>query len=403
MMKTRISISRLPAAVMLALLALVHPAVAESETGKLKNVERAIDASAKKQNALQKKSATLATELGRLKKESVKAAALIQDHETAILDLQDRLKVLGRNERLKSDNLKARRGQFVKVLMALEKMARFPTEAMIAAPMSPSDTVRGAILLRAAVPQIETRTLGLRRDLEALAEARRRTTERRKQLASEVAGLSRQQGRMDKLLQQKSKLKSQTDDDVKKAERRMRALVREAKSMRDLIARLEADRRQREQKKKSRRRVAAPRKLPDPAAGSIGGSRGKLPYPAIGRLVGKYGQTTSGGMTRKGITIETRPGAQVVAPYNGMIVFAGAFKGYGQLLIIEHGEGYHSLLAGLSRIDNTIGQQVLSGEPTGIMGSPQKGHPILYVELRRNGHPINPLPWLAERKSKVSG
>ena len=85
------------------------------------------------------------------------------------------------------------------------------------------------------------------------------------------------------------------------------------------------------------------------------------------------------------------------------MVFAGAFKGYGQLLIIEHGEGYHSLLAGLSRIDNTIGQQVLSGEPAGIMGNPKKGPPILYVELRRNGQPINPLPWLAARKSKVNG
>lgn len=388
---------------LLALLAFAPAAVAGSDKDKLKDVERAIDAAAKQQDALQRKFATLATELERLKKESVKTAAVIQDHETAILDLEDRLRVLGRSERQKSDNLKARRSQFVGVLMALEKMARFPTEAMIAAPMSLSDTVRGAILLRAAVPQIKARTLGLRRDLDGLAEARRLTTEKRLQLSSELAGLSRQQGKMDALLTEKSKLKSQTDQDSKKAERRMRALVREAKSMRDLIARLEADRLQREKKEKAGRRDKARKKLPNPAAGGIGGARGKLPYPAIGRLVGKYGQTTETGLTRKGITIKTRAGAQVVAPYDGMVVFAGAFKGYGQLLIIEHGEGYHSLLAGLARIDIMIGQQVLSGEPAGIMGSPKKGLPILYVELRRKGQPINPLPWLAARKSKVSG
>ena len=109
------------------------------------------------------------------------------------------------------------------------------------------------------------------------------------------------------------------------------------------------------------------------------------------------------GLTRKGITIETGVGAQVVVPHDGTVVFAGPFKGYGRLLIIEHGEGYHSLLAGLARIDNVIGQQVLSGEPAGIMGGLKNGPPVLYVELRRNGQPINPLPWLAARKIKVNG
>ncbi|MHA1597606.1 MAG: murein hydrolase activator EnvC family protein [Alphaproteobacteria bacterium] len=396
------SLSRPLIVALLGLLMAVAPARAQSDKGKLKEVERAIDSGRKQQDKLEKKSAALASDLDRLKQESVRAAAVIQDHETSILDLEDRLKVLGKSQREKADNLKTGRGLFVNVLMALEKMARFPTEAMIAAPMTPSETVRGAILLRAAVPEIEARTLGLRRDLEELALARSLTDERRRQLASELAGLSRQQSRMDTLLGEKSRLKSQTDRASQKTARRMQALVREAKSMRDLIARLEADRRKRaEQRKKTRRKAGVVKKRPDPAA--IAGARGKLPYPVVGRLVGKYGQTTETGLTRKGITIETRAAAQVISPYDGLVVFAGAFKGYGQLLIIEHGEGYHSLLAGLARIDNTIGQQVLSGEPAGIMGNPENGPPILYVELRRNGRPINPLPWLAARKSKVNG
>jgi septal ring factor EnvC (AmiA/AmiB activator) len=109
------------------------------------------------------------------------------------------------------------------------------------------------------------------------------------------------------------------------------------------------------------------------------------------------------GLTRKGISIETGTGAQVVVPRDGTVVFAGAFKGYGQLLIIEHVGGYLSLLAGMARIDSAIGQQVLSGEPAGVMGKPGNGPPVLYVELRREGQPINPLPWLATRKIKVNG
>ena len=87
-----------------------------------------------------------------------------------------------------------------------------------------------------------------------------------------------------------------------------------------------------------------------------------------------------------------------MAPYDGQVVFAGQFRGYGQILIIEHNEGYHTLLAGLSRIDCVVGQWLMAGEPVGRMGRPVDGNPELYLELRRNGQPINPLPWLMVRK-----
>ena len=119
------------------------------------------------------------------------------------------------------------------------------------------------------------------------------------------------------------------------------------------------------------------------------------------------------GVTRDGVWFETRPGAQVVAPYDGKIVYAGPFRGYGRILIIEHGGRYHSLLAGLERIDTVVGQWVLAGEPVGVMagateageqGTPSAGRtPKLYVELRRTGQPINPLPWLAQTGDKVRG
>ncbi len=107
-----------------------------------------------------------------------------------------------------------------------------------------------------------------------------------------------------------------------------------------------------------------------------------------------------GGQSSRGIVIETRPQAQVIAPHDGQIVYAGSFLGYGQLLIIEHGEGYHLLLAGLSRIDCVVGQWVLAGEPVGIMGT-GKDSQQLYIELRRQGVPMDPLSWLVPAKDKV--
>jgi septal ring factor EnvC (AmiA/AmiB activator) len=105
----------------------------------------------------------------------------------------------------------------------------------------------------------------------------------------------------------------------------------------------------------------------------------------------------------RSILITARAGAQVVAPYDGRVAFAGLFRGYGQILIIEHGGRYHTLLAGLERIDAGAGQWILAGEPIGVMGSSQEQFPELYLELRHAGQPVNPLPWLATTDDKVQG
>ena len=97
------------------------------------------------------------------------------------------------------------------------------------------------------------------------------------------------------------------------------------------------------------------------------------------------------------------PATEVVAPLAGTVVFAGPFKGYGKLLIIKHGRGYHTLLAGLARIEARVGDKLLSGEPIGAMATQAGIANQLYLELRHSGRPINPLPWLAANNDKVSG
>jgi len=118
--------------------------------------------------------------------------------------------------------------------------------------------------------------------------------------------------------------------------------------------------------------------------------------------VRRWGERDELGATARGLTFASRSGAQVVALWDGRVEFAGPFRGYGQILIIEHGDGYHSLLAGLERIDATVGQTVVAGEPVGIASSAD-GKPSLYLELRRHGQPIDPLPWLSPREEKVTG
>jgi septal ring factor EnvC (AmiA/AmiB activator) len=151
---------------------------------------------------------------------------------------------------------------------------------------------------------------------------------------------------------------------------------------------------------------ARPAPVPVAAVAAPGGAAAKLPalrhfadaaghylIPASGRLVQRFGKTVAG-ITSQGLAYVTRPGAQVVAPYDGRVIFAGPFHGYGHILIVEHADGYDSLIAGLARINASVGQWVVSGEPVGTMPEGED-KPRLYLELRHDGQPLNPSPWLA--------
>jgi|GEM_PF-742301 len=129
-------------------------------------------------------------------------------------------------------------------------------------------------------------------------------------------------------------------------------------------------------------------------------AQGLLPMPVQGKLLTKFGDNDQDGFPSKGMQIEARPGAQVTAPCDGWIIYAGPFRSYGQLLIINPGGGYHVVVAGMDRIEASVGQFVLAGEPIAVMGSAEtRGNettpvrPALYVEFRRDKQIIDPSPW----------
>ncbi len=140
-------------------------------------------------------------------------------------------------------------------------------------------------------------------------------------------------------------------------------------------------------------------------------ARAQLPMPAQGRKVLAFGDKTQYGGQSKGIVVETRHGAQITSPCDGWIVYAGPFRTYGQLLIINAGGGYHVLVAGLSQVDVQLGQFVLAAEPVGTMSpapkavasKPPSSAPVLYVEFRKDGRPIDPDPWWVAGHHKVQG
>ena len=388
---------------------------------RLQDVDKALKAAQSKRRLLKDKAAGLDGDIKNLRAGMVSAARLIQVYEKRVDELTKKLAQVNHELAVKDDTLRKRRKQMGVVLQALQRVAQYPPEALIAQPISPGDTVRTAVLLRKTMPELASRALMLKDDLSALqinkAEARRS----REELNEANLQLQSQRKQLRTLLGRKSRLRRRTVAKSAVVDRKAKALSKKARSLRDLMQRLETLRQQREQleedqklaRKRGQKATTDMSEPPQEYTGKpINIAKGKLPYPVVGKIKARFGQTASSGLTHKGVTIDTVSEAQVIIPYEGRVAFTGPFRGYGRLLIIEHGAGYHTLLAGMGRIDVAVGQWVLGGEPVGIMdrvGNKNKGRkPSLYLELRREGHPINPLPWLTAggnqtEKSKVSG
>lgn len=401
------------------------PAPASVTSDRLQKTRKALDRARREAKELQDKAAGLEQDIVRIRDRLVAAARVVQHHESRLGEIQQRIDALDADQAHIRATFAQRRRQLGVVLAALQRMARNPPESLLAQPVSPADTVRSAILLRATLPRLEGDARDLRSGLKALAAARQEAEERRREFDAEMKRLAGQRVVLQRLLGRKSRLRRRTVSQTDHATRRAMSLSKQAASLLELVTRLDALRAEGEATaraalKKRERQLASVRRAPSvppgrkDAARPIGppkgfsgrpfdSRKGSAPFPAVGRVAARYGQPTARGRTHKGVTLQTAKSAQVIAPYEGKVAFSGPFRGYGELLIIEHNGGYHTLLAGMARIDVAVGQWVLTGEPVGIMGREGVRKPALYLEIRRKGQPINPLPWLAVRKGKVSG
>jgi septal ring factor EnvC (AmiA/AmiB activator) len=413
-----------------------------AEESRLKDVERALEQDRAKAEALGRQAQALKDEIKGLRRDVVAAARAAQDLEEALSATEHALAGLEAERAEKQAALQTQRGRLVRTLGALQRIALRPPEVAFAAPGAPVDTLRSAMLLSVAVPVIERRSQALRAELVALDGLRREIALKQGDLAAETQNLEAERKRLARLIERKRGLENVTSAEQRAARARVRKLAREAKDLRDFVAKLERDAQKRAEEEAQEAAARQDREAAERAARDAGEQAtaatepqppetqqallaappakrplekpdnvrdfprstavSTLVMPARGRVVATFGdREKKAATTSKGISILTRGAAQVVAPYDGRVRYAGVFRGYGQILIIQHGERYHTVLAGLDRIDAVAGQWVLAGEPVGVMSHGENSDPILYLELRRSGQPINPLPWLATANDKV--
>ncbi len=392
----------------------------EADKGKL-------DASEKRSKDLQADLDKLAAERERINARLVETGKLIQQHEAQLGLIEAKLGELDVQERQLRGTLLQRHGAISALLAALQRMGRNPPPVMVTRREDALTMVRSAMLLSSAFPELRVQAERLAKELNDLSQVIKSGRTEREKLTAEKVRHDEVRVRLAALQDEKRRSSVQQQGELASVRQEVARIARNVEEMTDFLKRLD---------KELVGRVPAPPtgKEPsepgDPKAAVLAPSgervamatpgrirpnipfeqsKGMLQLPSQGKRILSFAQKTAYGTQSKGIGLQTRYGGTVVSPCDGLIVYAGEFRTYGQLLIISPGGGYHVLLAGLSQIDVQVGQSVLMGEPVGVMSSAVKSQaaqdsgPVLTVEFRKDQRPIDPDPWWSDGSRKVQG
>ena len=415
------------------LLTFTSASLAQSTLDKLRQHDKELETIRSQQRQAIETEARLKREIGnvgddrrKLNQMLIEAASRLRTVEGRVAETEARLKPLDDSERGIRQSLSGRRAALAEVLASLQRIGRNPPPAMMVRPEDALASIRTAIMLGAVLPDMRIQAESLAADLSDLVRVRRDIAEEKERLQRDVAALTEERQRVALLMEERQKRQADTEKAIEEERRKATSLARQVDNLKDLIGKVEqgldaktrsertATRAADEKSINSRIDLAA---LKDPGrlapAVAFASARGHLPLPVNGVRIREFGAPDSLGSTEKGLTIATRAGAQVTAPCDGWVVYAGSFRNYGQVLILNAGGGYHVVLAGMERISVDVGQFVLTGEPAAVMGSGSQvaatlasgsDQPVLYVEFRKDGTPVDPSPWWAASEGeKVRG
>ena len=369
------------------------PSFAEQQQ-RLSEAKTQSRAAAARADQLQRAAAAEQDEATKARVQEAAVAAGVQPAEADIAAAQARIAIVNKLLGAEQARLAAQQTPIVRLMAALQSMARRPALIALVQPGSVDDMVHVRAVLADTLPVIRRQTAGVRADLD-----RARQLKTDAQLAAQSLADSRQrleQRRLDLArLEAEHRLKSRAlgRDALVESDRAI-AMGEQARDIVDLMNRIgnDADTRQ--------ELASLPGPLPrPPRPGEAGNPVDTVPWtpstapyrlPVAGKLVTGFGELSDAGVRSRGLTFTVARGAEVVAPSGGHIAYAGPFRDYGQIVIIDHGQGWTTLLSGLGTLDVRTGETIGQGAPVGK--APDTQVPQVTIELRRKGRPVDMLP-----------
>jgi len=401
----------------------------QAREAELKAIEQRLAGNADARANLEKEIAAIRADRAALNKALLDATAKTQAGEERLGALEKRLALLQSSETAIRRSLEGRRGLIAEVLAALQRIGRRPPPAVLVRPEDILEAVRASMLLGAVVPDLRQEIEILATDLGELVRLRDNIAAEKLKIGTEMEQLVGERQRLASLIEARRERETSAAKDVESQAALGKELAGQARSMRDFVEKIEkeisvanraaeAARQAIEQETREQRERMTALAFKDPARLApkiaFADARGLLSLPVAGSRLRGFGDPDGAGGTIRGISLETRPNALVSAPSDGWVVYAGPFRSFGQLLILNAGGGYYILLAGMQRIDVALNQFVLAGEPVATMGETSEaaattvgvgtGQPVLYIEFRKDGVSIDPTPWWTKSQGeKVRG
>ena len=400
----------------------------------LKQRDKELEALRAEQRKILEKEAKLKREIEalgddrrKLNQQILDTAARVAAVEERIEKTQARLAPLDDSEEALRISLQQRHNVIAEVLAALQRIGRRSPPALLIGAEDALQSVRSAMVLATVLPEVRQQAEMLSVDLAELVRLRKQIAEERDKLARDLFVVVDERQRLSLLIEERQKRQGDTERALSAERQRANQLARQAQNLNQLIAELEQGLDSAARATRATARASDDRKAldgkPDLAAFRDPGrltpaiafvsAKGMLPLPVNGARIKEFGSPDGRGGTEKGLSIAARAGGQITVPCDGWVVYAGTFRNYGQLLILNAGGGYHVLLAGMERISVDLGQFVVTGEPVAVMGGGATsadapagagGQPVLYVEFRKDGVPVDPGPWWAANEGqKVRG
>lgn len=390
----------------------------QAREAELKTIEERLAGNAEARARLEAEIAGIRADRAALNKALLDTTARAQAAEQRVSGLEQRLSLSQSSEAAIRRSLEGRRGLIAEVLAALQRIGRRPPPAVLVRPEDILEAVRASMLLGAVVPDLRQEIEVLGTDLAELVRLREGIARERKAISGELEQLAGERQRLASLVEARRMREASASRDAEAQRGQDGELAAKARSLRDFVERMEkeisvanraadAARQALEAETREQRQRMAALAFRDPARLApkiaFAEARGLLPLPVAGSQLRGFGDADGAGGTTRGISLETRPGALVSAPSDAWVVYAGPFRSFGQLLILNAGGGYYLLLAGMQRIDVALNQFVLAGEPVAVMGETSEaaativgsgtGQPVLYIEFRKDGMSVDPAPW----------
>lgn len=378
---------------------------------------------AQSQAKLKAEIAAIGQDRSKLNQQLIDGAARVRAIESSIAKAEGRLRALDARRQQIKTSLDSRRSEVIEVLAALQRASRQAPPALLVRPKDALESLRTAMMLGTVVPALHARAEKLAGELSALVAVRKTIASERDRLAADHDKLTSNQTRLAALIDERQRQQADAESNMQAEAARAIALAKQVDNLQSLIVKMEEDVASAARAAAIANKMGAPKGRPDLAALknpnrqrpaiAFAAAKGLFTLPVNGTMIRDFGSSDGAGGKEKGISLATSPGAIVTTPCDGWVVYAGPFRSYGQLLILNAGGGYHVLIAGMKRISVSIGQFVLAGEPIATMGTtsrvasifaPNVSQPVLYIEFRKGGTSINPGPWWAAKQGeKVRG